>query len=108
MSLIKDLTERIRGANRHARTALVAACGVRTLPIYEQFWIGTHCESVGRSVEIGWSFATGANVDPGEARACLAELQDAVAFNHEEGNAVLTTVRSTPAMGENLRKHKIG
>lgn len=89
MSLIKDLTEHVRGANRHARTALVAACGVRTLPIYEHFWSGTYYESVGRSVEIGWSFATGENVDPGEVRACLAELQDAVAFNYEEENTVL-------------------
>lgn len=89
MSLIKGLTERVRGANRHARTALVTACGVRTVPVYEQCWIGTYYESVGRSVEIGWSFATGADVDPGEVRACLAEVQDVVAFYHEEGNAVL-------------------
>ena len=64
MSLIKDITECVRGANRHARTALVAECGVRTISVYEQFWIGAHYESVGRSVEIGWAFATGANVDP--------------------------------------------
>jgi hypothetical protein len=89
MSLIKDLTERVRGANRHARTALVAECGVRTVPVYEQCWIGAHYESVNRSIEIGWAFATGANVDPGEVQACLAELQYVVAFYHEEGNAVL-------------------
>ena len=89
MSLINDLTERVRRANRHARTALVAECGVRTVPVNEQCWIGTHYESVGRSVEIGWAFAAGAYVDPGEVQACLAEVQDVVAFYHEEGNAVL-------------------
>lgn len=89
MSLIKDLAERVRSANRHARTALVAECGVRAIPVYEQYWIGTHYESVGRSVEIGWAFATGSNVDPGEVQNCLAEVQDVAAFYHEEGIAVL-------------------
>lgn len=89
MSLIKDLTERVRGANRHVRTALVAECGMRVVSVYEQFWIGAYYESVGRAVEIGWAFATGANVDPGEVQVCMAELQDVAAFYHEEGNTVL-------------------
>lgn len=89
MSLVDDLARRLGVANRHARTALVAQCAARVLPVYEEYWVGTYSGSVGRAVQIGWLVACGTPADSAEIRTCLAELEDVVSFYHEEGIGVL-------------------
>jgi hypothetical protein len=89
VDLIDDLIARLRPASRLARIALVAECGDRVYPIYEEYWVGEYYESVRRSIDIGWSVASGANVDEVEIQTCLTEVQDLVNYYREEGIDVL-------------------
>jgi hypothetical protein len=91
MDLIDSLVRRLRSASPCARIALVAECGDRVRPIYEEDWVGTYSPAVGRSIEIGWSYACGAKVDESEMQFCLAEIRDLVEFYHEEEINVLAS-----------------
>jgi hypothetical protein len=89
VDLIDDLIARLRPASRPARIALAAECGDRVYPIYEEYWVGDYYESVRRSIDIGWSVASGEKVDEAEIQKCLAEVQDLVNYYREEGIDVL-------------------
>jgi hypothetical protein len=84
MSRLDDLKARASKANPQARTAFLSACAERVLPIYEDYWVGDYYPSVARSVEIGWTYALGADVNAEELRTCLDEVQDLVTYYHEE------------------------
>jgi hypothetical protein len=106
MTLAQDLVQRVQSATRARRIALASACGKRTLPIYETYWIGNYEESVGQAVELGWSVSLGASVDQQHISSALTELQNLVAFYREEGIDVLaatTTVilRVLQSLSEN-------
>jgi len=92
MSWIQTLAQRVRNSSQHARVALVAECGERVRPVYEEYWVGTYSASVGRSVELGWTFACGGKIDAAETQACIAEVRDVVEFYNEEGISILAAV----------------
>jgi hypothetical protein len=82
MTLDEERAARAGSATRQVRTGLLAECGARVRPVYEEYWVGTHTEAVGRAVELGWAYATGgstAGVD-----TCLAELRDLLSFYYED------------------------
>jgi hypothetical protein len=58
-------------------------------PVYEEYWVGSYFTAVGRSIELGWSYACTGKVDDGEMRFCLEGLQDLVAYYNEEWISVL-------------------
>jgi hypothetical protein len=78
MDLIDSLVRRVRNASPYARIALVAECGDRVFPVYEEYWGGRYYPEVGRSIEIGWSYACGANVEASEIQSCLVKVEELV------------------------------
>jgi hypothetical protein len=91
MDLIDSLARRVRNASPYARIALVAECGDRVLPVYEEYWVGTYYPEVGHSIEIGWSYASGAKVEVSEIQSCLLRVEDLVDFYYEEGIELLAS-----------------
>jgi hypothetical protein len=91
MDLIDSLVRRVRNASPYARTALVAECGDRVFPVYEEYWVGTYYPEVGRSIEIGWSYACGAKVEASEIQSCLVRVEGLVEFYYEEGRELLAS-----------------
>jgi hypothetical protein len=91
MDSIDSLVRHVRSASPYARIALVAECGDRVLPVYEEYWVGTYYPEVGHSIEIGWSCACGAKVDASEIQSCLVKVEDLVDFYYEEGIEVLAS-----------------
>lgn len=87
------LKVRAARASPHSRTALLSECGVRVLPVYEEYWVGDHSVSVARSIEIGWAYALGIHVDAGELQSCLENVQDLVTYYYEDAtrNEVLAS-----------------
>jgi hypothetical protein len=84
MDLLGSLKMRASKASPYARTALLCACGERVLPIYEEYWVGSYFTAVGRSIELGWSYACGGKVDDQEMQFCLDGVQDLVSYYYEE------------------------
>jgi hypothetical protein len=89
MDWLDSMKMRASKASPYARTGLLCACGERVLPIYEEYWIGSYFTAVGRSIELGWSYACGGKVDEEEMRFCLDGMQDLVAYYNDEGIDVL-------------------
>jgi hypothetical protein len=89
MSLITQLTERLHKGSRHARIALGAECADRVYPIYEEYWSGDFSESVRRSVDLVWSYASGSAIDEADVRACITEVRDLVDYYGEEEISIL-------------------
>jgi hypothetical protein len=89
MSLIEELTERLRKGSRHARIALGAECGARVYPIYDEYWVGDFYESVRRSVDLVWSYASGSTIDEADSRACIQEVKKILDFYGDEEISIL-------------------
>jgi hypothetical protein len=89
MSLIEELMERLRKGSRHARIALAAECGARVYPIYDEYWVGDFYESVRRSVNLVWSYASGSTIDDADARACAQEVKEILDFYGDEEISIL-------------------
>jgi hypothetical protein len=97
MSLTQRLTALAARSSREGRSALVAECGTRVLPVYENYCVGAYVPAVARAVEIGWLFATGAGFDEGEARRCLSELEEVIEFYSTQEEIELLRVTVTVA-----------
>jgi hypothetical protein len=93
MSLIDTLIEQLNKGSRPARIALAAESASRVYPIYENYWVGEFYESVGRSVDIIWSYACGATIEEGELRAYARQVREILDFyGEEEINILIRTV----------------
>lgn len=106
MGLLDDLKGRVARLDPRVRTALLAACAERVLPVYEGYWVGDHSDAPARAAEIGWASALGGLIDGAGLRACRDELQDLVTYYYEEAtrhellaHAVTVGLRSLQSLG---------
>lgn len=92
MTVIDDKSSVLTSASLSARTALVAECGSRVLPIYEEYWTGVYSDRVKRGVAMVWQAASGAEVDLDAAEQIRSALEDLVTYYRTEGAELLGDV----------------
>jgi len=92
MTVIDDQSSVLTTASLSARTALVAQCGSRVLPIYEEYWTGVYSDHVKRGVGLIWQAATHGIVEVGDVEHVRAGLEDLSTYYRTEGADLLNDV----------------
>lgn len=95
MDIFESEKKRLASAGRYAQIALAAECADRVYPIYEAYWTGSYYETVKQSIELGWSYAQGNQIDENLLQVNLSELEDLVNYYYEEDISELAETVNT-------------